>query len=83
MQALAVYLCQYQLIPYKRAAEFFRDIYGIPVSEGTLCRFRKKPMTTWRVLKSRSYKLLSETVLGADETSARLSNCLWWLHVSQ
>ena len=33
-QAMAVYLCQYQLIPYKRASQFFMDIFGLESQPG-------------------------------------------------
>ena len=40
LKAHAVYLSQYQLIPYKRIQGYFNDKLGIPVSEGSLYNFR-------------------------------------------
>ena len=36
MQALAVYLSQYQLLPMERISETFADLWGCQLSEGTL-----------------------------------------------
>ncbi|MTI11772.1 IS66 family transposase [Sansalvadorimonas verongulae] len=81
-RALAVYLHQYQLIPCHRIAEFFQDIYHMPVSVGAICRFQK---TTYEQLASTELAiasaLLHEAVLGADETGMRVDKKTWWLHV--
>ena len=36
LKALLVYLNQYQLVPYNRAAEFIEDICGCTLSEATI-----------------------------------------------
>ncbi len=36
LKANAVYLTNYGLLPYDRAAELFEDIFSIPLSSGTL-----------------------------------------------
>jgi transposase len=35
-KGFAVYLNQYQLIPYQRVTEMFEDLFGQPISQGTL-----------------------------------------------
>lgn len=40
-KAMAVYPCQYQLVPFKRAAQFFMDIFGLVVSPGSICTFQE------------------------------------------
>ena len=40
-QALAVYLWQYQLVPYKHTSRFFMDIFGLEVSPGSVCTFQQ------------------------------------------
>lgn len=36
IKALATYMNQYQLIPYDRVEEFFKDLFGQPFSKGSL-----------------------------------------------
>jgi transposase len=36
LKAIAVYLRQYQLLPYNRTSELFRDLFSTDLSEGTL-----------------------------------------------
>ena len=36
LKALAVYLIDFQLLPYARTAEFFADVFGQSISQGTL-----------------------------------------------
>jgi len=38
VSALAVYLTQYQLLPYQRTAEVFQELAGIAISPGSLYR---------------------------------------------
>jgi transposase len=35
-RSLATYMNQYQLLPYERVCEFFKDLFGQPFSEGSL-----------------------------------------------
>ena len=42
LKAHAVYMSQYQLIPYKRIQEYFEEQMGIPVSEGSLYNFNQE-----------------------------------------
>ena len=42
LKAHAVYMSQYQLIPYKRIQEYFGDQLGIPVSEGSIYNFNQE-----------------------------------------
>jgi len=38
-QAHAVYLSQYQLLPYERIREYFSDLLGLPLSRGSVHSF--------------------------------------------
>ena len=42
VKALAVYLSQYQLIPYNRVQQVFEDQFGLKLSQGSLTNFNKE-----------------------------------------
>ena len=81
-RAMSVHLCQYLMVPYDRASEFFRDMFSMSISTGTLCRFQK---VAWEQLESTEEgikaALLTSAVAGADETGMRVDGKLWWLHI--
>ena len=81
-QALAVYLCQYQLVPYKRASRFFSDIFGLEVSPGSICTFQKNAYDQLASTEQAIVDALKDApVAGADETGMRVAGSLWWMHV--
>ena len=81
-QSLAVYLCQYQLVPFKRASQFFMDIFGLEVSPGSLCTFQKNAYDQLASTEQAiSDALKGAPVAGADETGMRVAGSLWWMHV--
>jgi len=43
LKSHAVYMSQYQLLPYKRVQEFFTGQMGIPLSEGSIYNFNLVP----------------------------------------
>ncbi len=83
VKSIATYMKVYQLIPYKRSAEFFRDIFFLPLSEGTLvniikdCSKRLQPVTE-QIRKA----LIQETVGGFDESGCRVEGKRIWIHVT-
>lgn len=82
VSALAVYLTQYQLLPYQRTAELFEQLAGIALSPGTLYRavevagHRLKPS-----VQAIREALIGAPVAHADETGMRVGTDLHWLHV--
>jgi transposase len=78
----AVYMSNFQLIPYKRIEDHFADQFGLPLSAGTLYNFnveayeRLAPFEHW--LK---HKLPQEQVLHADETGINIGGKRRWLHL--
>lgn len=77
----AVYLSQYQLIPYNRVEEQLRDQMAIPISAGTINNFNKdvferlEPFESW--LKK---QLLSSALIHCDETGINIGGKRRWLH---
>ena len=82
VSALAVYLTQYQLLPYQRTAELLAQLGGIALSPGSVYRAvqvagqRLKPME--QAIRD---ALITAAVAHADETGMRVGTELYWLHV--
>lgn len=77
----AVYLSQYQLIPYERVEDYFDKEISIPVSVGSLCNFNRE---AFHLLESFSVlakeKLINSAVINADETGINVNGQRIWLH---
>ena len=82
VKSVAVYLKEYQLLPFDRLAEIMRDLFACgSFSEGTLanlsaaCSRRLQPVeAAIRDLATKS------AVAGFDETGVRATGSLHWLH---
>ena len=83
LKAHAVYLSQYQLLPYERIREYFTDQLGIPLSSGSLYNFINSAYSKLETLKVPEIiktNLLNEPVLHADETGININGKRQWLH---
>ena len=79
---LTVYLCQYQLVSYKRASQFFLDIFGLEVSPGSICTFQENAYDQLASTEQAIVDALKNApIAGADETGMRVAGSLWWMHV--
>lgn len=81
-QATAVYLNQYQFIPFNRVSEYFSTLHNMSVSAGSVANFVAKThenlASTEQVIRD---ALQDTSVAGADETGMRVDDSLCWLHV--
>ncbi len=81
IKAHAVYLSQYQLLPYGRIEDYFRDQLHIPVSSGTLCNFNQDACKRLEGFQSWLVSALAESpVMHADETGINIGGKRHWLH---
>ncbi len=81
VKAHAVYLSQYQLIPYNRVQDYFADQLHIPVSEGSIFNFNKAAYGLLANFESRARnELAAAEVAHADETGINLGGKRHWLH---
>jgi transposase len=72
---------QYQLIPYKRTAEYFADQMGLPLSVGSIFNFNKDAYKRLENIESVIKKQLIESnLIHADETSINVGSKRIWLH---
>ena len=82
VKSFAVYMSQYQLIPYARVQEVFKDQFDLNISQGTLCNFNREAFGKLEDFESNIIQSLSlEKVLNADETGIKIDATLAWAHV--
>jgi transposase len=81
VKAHAVYLSQFQLIPYQRVQDYFFQQCGFPLSVGSLFNFNKE---AYRLLETfdtnMKAKLILESVAHVDETGINVGGKRIWLH---
>ena len=82
VQAAALYLGGYQLIPFQRLAETFAELFGCPISQGTLANFIKRGGgKAAEAMEPVREALLEAPVAHGDETGCTLHGRRHWLHV--
>lgn len=81
IKAHAVYLSQFQLIPYNRIQDYFADQLHIPISEGTIFNFNKQAYGALDTFENRAKEqLIASSVAHADETGINMGGARHWLH---
>jgi len=81
IKAHAVYLSQFQLIPYNRVQDYFADQLHIPISEGSIFNYNKQAFEALDAFESIAKKqLISGPVAHADETGINKGGDRFWLH---
>jgi transposase len=83
VRARAVYLVNYQLLPYRRAAELLKDFFSCPISPGSLRRIiaecAGRALLTEVEIKQR---LKQAEVIHVDETGLRVEGAGSFVHVA-
>lgn len=81
VKAHATFFSQYQLIPYGRVEETFRDQLGISISKGSVYNFNKEAYKKLeefdQIVKDR---LFHSHLCHADETGININSVRRWLH---
>jgi len=81
LKAHAVYMSQYQLIPYKRIQDYFREQIEVPVSEGSIYNFNQEAFDLLESFEEKAKEKLSESeLLQVDETSVNINGDRYWMH---
>lgn len=81
VKANAVYMSNYQLIPYNRIEDYFADQFGLPLSAGTVFNFNKNAYC--RLVEFDQWvknQLIRESALHVDETGIKIGSKKHWLH---
>lgn len=83
VKAHAVYMSQYQLLPYDRVREFFAGQMGIPLSVGSIYNFNNTVYGMLGKFESISKKaLIQSPIAHVDETGINIAGKCHWLHVT-
>jgi len=81
VKANSVYMSQFQLIPYNRIEDHFRDQMGVPISGGSIYNFNKEAFDCLEEFEQiTKAKLIKEKIIHADETSVNIDGKRNWLH---
>lgn len=81
IRAAAVYLNGYQLLPYARLCETLRDLYGAPVSGGTLANMlRRGGRLAGESVDGIREALAASPAVHFDETGLRRNGKTHWMH---
>jgi len=80
-KAQAVYMSQFQLIPYDRIRDYFADQLHLPVSAGSIFNFNQEAFERLAEFENRvKAELASADVAHADETGINIGGKGLWLH---
>ena len=83
LRALAVYLHDYQLIPYDRSCELLSDVYGCEISPATLIRAENECFEGLEQFENEIKGALKQSpVIHCDETGMKINGIRNWLHVA-
>lgn len=81
-KSISIYLMVQQLIPVARVQEILRDLFGLDISQGSLCNFVKvfgEKLKPWEAqIKT---ELVASALLYADETGMRCEKKSGCVHV--
>ena len=82
--ALVSYLSVYQYIPYYRMSVLLKDLFGLPISQGSidnlLERTAQKALPIYNTIQQ---KIQQSQVIGSDETGASFGGKKGWFHTWQ
>lgn len=83
VKALGVHLTQGQMLPFARAAELIKDIYGLSISPGTLVAWVGEGRAALQDTANQiADNLHIAALVNADESGLRVAGKLYWLHIA-
>jgi len=81
LKAHAVYMSQYQLLPYNRIQEYFGEQLNISLSQGTIFNFNKDAFKRLAMFNEIAKEaLITSSRVHADETGININGKGHWLH---
>jgi len=83
VKAHAVYLSQFQLLPYDRIRDYFQDQMQLPVSAGSVFNFNKEAYARLEGFESWvKAQLAKADLMHVDETGINIDGKRHWLHAA-
>jgi transposase len=83
LKSLSVYLANYQFLAYERQEEFFRDVLGHPISQGTLVHFNQECSEKLQEAEQAIREGIARAPISHhDETGVYIDKKRQWLHVA-
>ena len=80
VQSLISYFSVYQYIPFKRLQNLFSQVFSLPLSQGSVGNILERSATKcggiYQIIKQ---QIADSSVVGADETGAKVNGQKWWL----
>jgi transposase len=77
----AVYLSQFQLLPYNRVQDYFKEQIGLPISTGSVFNFNQQAFDLLAEFELKLIaKLIAAPLLHTDETGINIGGKRQWLH---
>lgn len=84
VMTLASYLSVYQYLPYHRLSKLFATVFNLPISQGSIDNLLTKASDKAQVVYEQiRQNILQSSVVGSDETSAKVNGKKWWIWVWQ
>jgi transposase len=84
VKAHAVYLSQFQLVPYDRVKAQFAQLYNMPLSTGSIYNFNLNAFSRLApfIALTKHELTHNQSVLHVDETGVNINGKRHWLHVA-
>jgi transposase len=85
VKAHAILLSIQQLVPCQRSSDYFKTIFDIPISPGTLCSFVKQAAERLMRIDFPEWSkrtIIASEVINADETGINVLGKSNWLHIA-
>ena len=84
VETLVSYLSVYQSVPYYRLKTMFSQVFSLPLSQGTVDNILHRVALKCEVFyKQIKEEITHSTVVGSDETGAKVNGKKWWIWVWQ
>lgn len=79
LEATVTYLQHQQHLGYQRTERLMRELFGIHLSDGgQSCIIKRAALNAQPVVEALQTKVTYSTIIGSDETSARVNGRNWW-----
>ena len=84
VMSIVSYLSVYQYLPFQRLSKLFADFFKLPISQGSIDNILNKSSQKAQIVYEQIHENIAQsTVVGSDETSAKVNGDKWWIWVWQ